>query len=66
MSQSGNSSSDETTQENMDHQFSFRWISQLQWVHPSDIPSQLKDVQSRLQQSLVRHWRQAITGDPDR
>ena len=54
-------------EDGMDHQFSLSWLGhQLDWVHPSDIPHHVKDVQERLHKSVVRQWRQAITGDPDR
>ena len=54
-------------EDGMDHQFSLSWLGhQLDWVHPSDIPHHVKDVQERLHKSIVRQWRQAITGDPDR
>ncbi len=41
------------------------WATE-QWVHRDDIPQRIKDVQDRLHKSIVRQWRQAITGDPDR
>ena len=54
-------------EDGMDHQFGLSWLGhQLDWVHPSDIPHHVKDVQERLHKSVVRQWRQAITGDPDR
>ena len=42
------------------------WVGQLQTVHPSEIPQRIKDVQDRLHKSIVRQWRTAITGDPER
>ena len=58
---------EEVEEDGMDHQFSLSWLGhQLDWVHPSDIPHHVKDVQERLHKSIVRQWRQAITGDPDR
>ena len=42
------------------------WVGQLQTVHASEIPQRIKDVQERLHKSILRQWRQAITGDPDK
>ena len=61
--------SDEHVEEEdgMDHQFGLSWLGhQLDWVHPSDIPHHVKDVQERLHKSIVRQWRQTITGDPEK
>ena len=73
MSESSNEHSDDSSlehepnfDEGMDHAFGFGWVDKLQWVHPSDIPHQIKDVQERLHKSIIRQWRTAITGDPER
>lgn len=42
------------------------WVGQLQTVHASEIPQMIKDVQVRLHKSILRQWRQTITGDPDK
>jgi len=42
------------------------WAGQLQSVHLSEIPHRIQDVQERLHKSLLRQWRQTITGDPDK
>ena len=43
-----------------------RRLSKMNLVHPSFFPSMLVDVQDRVQATLVRQLRQAITGDPDK
>ena len=42
------------------------WVGQLQTVHASEVPQMIKDVQVRLHKSILRQWRQTITGDPDK
>ena len=42
------------------------WVGSLTDVHPSDIPIKIKEIQDRLHKSLIRQWRQAITGDSER
>ena len=43
------------------------WLpANLQLVHPSEIPSIVVNMQERLQNSIVKQWRQTITGDPNR
>ncbi len=43
-----------------------RRLSKMNLVHPTFLPSMLVDVQDRVQATLVRQLRQAITGDPDK
>jgi hypothetical protein len=43
-----------------------RRLSKINLVHPTFLPSMLVDVQDRVQATLVRQLRQAITGDPDK
>jgi hypothetical protein len=47
-------------------QVRFKWVGGLQLVDPNEIPVRIKDVQDRLHKSIIRQWRTAITGDPDR
>ena len=48
------------------HANGLTWAGQLQTVDPAEIPHKIKDVQERLHKSIIRQWRQAITGDPER
>ena len=43
-----------------------RRLTLIEMVHPSNLPSMLSDVQGRVHQTLVRQFRQAITGDPEK
>ncbi len=43
-----------------------RRLAKMNLVHPTFLPSMLVDVQDRVQATLVRQLRQAITGDPDK
>ena len=42
------------------------WVGTILEVHPSEIPGKINDIQNRLHRQLIRQWRQAITGDPER
>ena len=69
MSGSDNNSSDSHSVNNgsvSDVTNPLNWVGSLTDVHPSDIPVKIKDIQDRLHRSLLRQWRQAITGDSER
>jgi len=51
----------ESSQEN-----GLTWVGQLQHVHASEIPHKIVEIQEKLHKSILRQWRQAITGDPDK
>ncbi len=46
----------------------YKWVEglHLRDLDPAEIPHLVKDVQDKLHTSVVRKWRQTITGDPDR
>ena len=66
MSGSDNNSSDSHSVTNGSVTNRLNWVGSLTDVHPSDIPVKIKDIQDRLHRSLLRQWRQAITGDSER